>query len=88
MLLTFINYKCFSLIIDNIFYIFLIFLQINNISISFLVVMPPKVDPNSEFDIFLRVRGGIVLPAQTIAPKVGPYGLPPKVVGDKILEAT
>lgn len=50
--------------------------------------MPPKVDPNSEFDIYLRVRGGVVLPAQTIAPKVGPYGLPPKVVGDKILAAT
>ncbi|CAL5983058.1 Ribosomal_protein L12 [Hexamita inflata] len=50
--------------------------------------MPPKVDPNSEFDIYLRVRGGVVLPAQTIAPKVGPYGLPPKMVGDKIMEAT
>ena len=50
--------------------------------------MPPKVDPNSEFDIFLRVKGGVVLPAQSIAPKVGPYGMPPKVVGDKILEAT
>ena len=50
--------------------------------------MPPKVDPNSEFDIYLRIRGGVVLPAQTIAPKVGPYGLPPKMVGDKILEAT
>lgn len=50
--------------------------------------MPPKVDPNSEFDIYLRVKGGVVLPAQSIAPKVGPYGLPPKLVGDKILEGT
>lgn len=50
--------------------------------------MPPKVDPNSEFDLYLRVRGGVNLPAQSIAPKVGPYGLPPKMVSDKILEAT
>ena len=50
--------------------------------------MPPKVDPNAEFDLYLRVKGGVALPAQSIAPKVGPYGLNPKMVGDKIQQET
>ncbi|KAH0577191.1 Ribosomal protein L12 [Spironucleus salmonicida] len=50
--------------------------------------MPPKVDPNGEFDLYLRVKGGVALPAQSIAPKVGPYGLNPKMVGDKIMQET
>ena len=50
--------------------------------------MPPKIDPNAEFDLFLRVKGGVALPAQSIAPKVGPFGLNPKMVGDKIQQET
>ena len=49
-----------------------------------LLAMPPKIDPNAEFDLYLRVKGGVPLPAQSIAPKVGPFGLNPKMVGDKI----
>lgn len=50
--------------------------------------MPPRADPNAEVVIFLRVKGGIVPAPNTIGPKIGPYGLPPKVVGEKIFEAT
>lgn len=50
--------------------------------------MPPKADPNAELILYMRVKGGINLPITAIAPKIGPYGLPPKIVADKIFEAT
>lgn len=50
--------------------------------------MPPKGDPNAEIILYMRVKGGINLPITALAPKVGPYGLPPKIVADKVFEAT
>eukprot|EP00768_Dysnectes_brevis_P003512 gnl/Dysnectes_brevis/249_a280_11738.p1 GENE.gnl/Dysnectes_brevis/249_a280_11738~~gnl/Dysnectes_brevis/249_a280_11738.p1 ORF type:complete len:169 (-),score=51.90 gnl/Dysnectes_brevis/249_a280_11738:67-573(-) len=50
--------------------------------------MPPKFDPNSEFDLFMKIKGGVNLPVTSLAPKVGPFGLPPKRVADQIFAAT
>ncbi|CAD8063067.1 unnamed protein product [Paramecium primaurelia] len=47
--------------------------------------MPPKVDPNEVRLINIKVFGGEGGPASTLAPKLGPLGLNPKQVGDKII---
>merc|ERR1712008_113061 len=50
--------------------------------------MPPKFDPNSIVEVFLRVVGGEVGATSSLAPKIGPLGLSPKKVGDDICKAT
>jgi len=50
--------------------------------------MPPKFDPTASQTIFVRVRGGKIANAATLAPKVGPLGLSPKKVGEDIAKAT
>eukprot|EP01084_Bolivina_argentea_P038655 71487_1 len=50
--------------------------------------MPPKFDPNEVKVIYIRVMGGVVGPASSLAPKIGPLGLSPKKVGDDIAKAT
>lgn len=50
--------------------------------------MPPKVDTNVPKIIVLRAVGGEAGAAATLAPKVGPLGLPPKKVGDDIAAAS
>ena len=52
--------------------------------------MPPKaaVDPNEQKFIYMKVVGGEVAPAASLAPKCAPVGLPPKKVGEDIQKAT
>eukprot|EP01106_Pelomyxa_sp_JSP_P009581 TRINITY_DN25_c0_g1_i2.p2 TRINITY_DN25_c0_g1~~TRINITY_DN25_c0_g1_i2.p2 ORF type:complete len:166 (+),score=49.50 TRINITY_DN25_c0_g1_i2:163-660(+) len=50
--------------------------------------MPPKFDPNQEQTILVKVIGGEVGAAATLAPKIGPLGLSPKKVGEDIGKAT
>jgi|EP00900_Chrysochromulina_parva_P004501 large subunit ribosomal protein L12e len=50
--------------------------------------MPPKMDPNEIKIVYVRVTGGIVPGASSLAPKVGPLGMSPKKVGDDIVKAT
>ena len=50
--------------------------------------MPPKFDPNEVKIIYVRVTGGEVPGASSLAPKVGPLGMSPKKVGDDIVKAT
>uniref|UniRef100_A0A7S4NT06 60S ribosomal protein L12 n=1 Tax=Paramoeba aestuarina TaxID=180227 RepID=A0A7S4NT06_9EUKA len=50
--------------------------------------MPPKFDPNEVKILYLRVVGGVVGAASSLAPKIGPLGLSPKKVGDDIAKAT
>ncbi|ESU35534.1 LSU ribosomal protein L11P, partial [Giardia duodenalis] len=56
--------------------------------VVFQATMPPRADPNAEIVLYLRVKGGIIPAPNALGPKIGPYGLPPKVVGEKIHEAT
>lgn len=42
--------------------------------------MAPKFDPNAVIEIYLRVTGGEVGAASSLAPKIGPLGLAPKKV--------
>ena len=42
--------------------------------------MPPKFDPTSIVEVFLRVVGGEVGATSSLAPKIGPLGLSPKKV--------
>merc|ERR1712098_410299 len=51
-------------------------------------VMPPKFDPTSIVEVYLRVVGGEVGATSSLAPKIGPLGLSPKKVGDDICKAT
>nr|KYP69751.1 60S ribosomal protein L12-1 [Cajanus cajan] len=37
--------------------------------------MPPKFDPSQVVDVFVRVTGGEVGAASSLAPKIGPLGL-------------
>ncbi|VEL41716.1 unnamed protein product [Protopolystoma xenopodis] len=53
-----------------------------------LPVMPPKLDPTVVSVVYLRVTGGEVGATSSLAPKVGPLGLSPKMVGDDIAKAT
>merc|ERR1712087_442474 len=50
--------------------------------------MPPKLDPNEIKYVYVRVTGGEVPGASSLAPKVGPLGMSPKKVGDDIVKAT
>ena len=50
--------------------------------------MPPKMDPNEVKIIYVRVTGGEVPGASSLAPKVGPLGMSPKMVGDDLVKAT
>mmetsp|Transcript_9717 Transcript_9717/g.13080 ORF Transcript_9717/g.13080 Transcript_9717/m.13080 type:complete len:167 (+) Transcript_9717:161-661(+) len=50
--------------------------------------MPPKFDPNEVKILYIRVVGGVVGAASSLAPKIGPLGLSPKKVGDDIAKAT
>jgi large subunit ribosomal protein L12e len=50
--------------------------------------MPPKMDPNEVKVIYVRVTGGEVPGASSLAPKVGPLGMSPKKVGDDLVKAT
>ena len=53
-----------------------------------LAAMPPKMDPNEVKIVYVRVTGGEVPGASSLAPKVGPLGMSPKKVGDDIVKAT
>ena len=50
--------------------------------------MPPKMDPNEIRYVYVRVTGGEVPGASSLAPKVGPLGMSPKKVGDDLVKAT
>ena len=50
--------------------------------------MPPKMDPNEIKLVYVRVTGGEVPGASSLAPKVGPLGMSPKKVGDDLVKAT
>ena len=50
--------------------------------------MPPKMDPNEIKYVYVRVTGGEVPGASSLAPKVGPLGMSPKKVGDDLVKAT
>merc|ERR1711998_701087 len=54
------------------------------------LAMPPKaaIDPNEKRYIYLKVVGGEIAAAASLAPKCGPLGLPPKKVGEDIQKAT
>ena len=50
--------------------------------------MPPKFDPNTILDVYVRAVGGEIGAASSLAPKIGPLGLSPKKVGEDIAKAT
>ncbi|KAF9662984.1 hypothetical protein SADUNF_Sadunf18G0111200 [Salix dunnii] len=50
--------------------------------------MPPKFDPSQVFDVYVRVTGGEVGAASSLAPKIGPLGLSPKKIGEDIAKET
>ncbi|KAG6504815.1 hypothetical protein ZIOFF_037163 [Zingiber officinale] len=50
--------------------------------------MPPKLDPSQVVDVFVRVTGGEVGAASSLAPKIGPLGLSPKKIGEDIAKET
>jgi large subunit ribosomal protein L12e len=50
--------------------------------------MPPKFDPNAVAEVFVRVTGGEVGAASSLAPKIGPLGLSPKKIGEDIAKET
>ncbi|CAI5963608.1 unnamed protein product [Closterium sp. NIES-65] len=50
--------------------------------------MPPKMDPTAIVDVFVRVTGGEVGAASSLAPKIGPLGLSPKKIGEDIAKET
>jgi len=51
--------------------------------------MAPKGnDPNAITEVFLRVVGGEVGAASSLAPKIGPLGLSPKKVGEDIAKCS
>jgi len=50
--------------------------------------MPPKSEAGKKAIIFMKVRGGKPVAPGALAPKVGPLGMSPKVVGDRIVEST
>lgn len=55
---------------------------------STAVAMPPKLDPSQVVDVFVRVTGGEVGAASSLAPKIGPLGLSPKKIGEDIAKET
>eukprot|EP01026_Neomeris_dumetosa_P045391 TRINITY_DN3843_c0_g1_i1.p2 TRINITY_DN3843_c0_g1~~TRINITY_DN3843_c0_g1_i1.p2 ORF type:complete len:167 (+),score=40.51 TRINITY_DN3843_c0_g1_i1:43-543(+) len=50
--------------------------------------MAPKFDPNAVVEVYLRVTGGEVGAASSLAPKLGPLGLSPKKIGEDIAKET
>ena len=50
--------------------------------------MPPKNDAGSKAVIYMKVRGGKPVAPGALAPKVGPLGMSPKMVGDRITAST
>ncbi|XP_004293618.1 PREDICTED: 60S ribosomal protein L12-like [Fragaria vesca subsp. vesca] len=46
--------------------------------------MPPKFDPSQVVEVYVRVTGGEVGAASSLAPKIGPLGLSPKKIGEDI----
>ncbi|CAL9117682.1 unnamed protein product [Musa textilis] len=50
--------------------------------------MPPKFDPTQVVDVYVRVTGGEVGAASSLAPKIGPLGLSPKKIGEDIAKET
>ena len=50
--------------------------------------MPPKLDPSQIVDVYVRVTGGEVGAASSLAPKIGPPGLAPKKIGEDIAKET
>ncbi|KAJ8651144.1 hypothetical protein MRB53_004167 [Persea americana] len=50
--------------------------------------MPPKFDPSQVIDVYVRVTGGEVGAASSLAPKIGPLGLSPKKIGEDIAKET
>ncbi|GBG77930.1 hypothetical protein CBR_g25861 [Chara braunii] len=50
--------------------------------------MPPKFDPSQVVEVFVRVTGGEVGAASSLAPKIGPLGLSPKKIGEDIAKET
>jgi large subunit ribosomal protein L12e len=50
--------------------------------------MPPKFDPSAVQEVFVRVTGGEVGAASSLAPKIGPLGLSPKKIGEDIAKET
>ncbi|KAI5410585.1 hypothetical protein KIW84_055919 [Lathyrus oleraceus] len=50
--------------------------------------MPPKLDPSQVVEVYVRVTGGDVGAASSLAPKIGPLGLSPKKIGEDIAKET
>ncbi|KAF7085407.1 hypothetical protein CFC21_088842 [Triticum aestivum] len=50
--------------------------------------MPPKLDPSQIVEVYVRVTGGEVGAASSLAPKIGPLGLSPKKIGEDIAKET
>ncbi|KAM0001306.1 putative ribosomal protein L11/L12 [Helianthus debilis subsp. tardiflorus] len=50
--------------------------------------MPPKFDPTQVVDVYVRVMGGEVGAASSLAPKIGPLGLSPRKIGEDIAKET
>ncbi|KAI3849738.1 hypothetical protein MKW98_026652 [Papaver atlanticum] len=50
--------------------------------------MPPKMDPTQIVEVYVRVTGGEVGAASSLAPKIGPLGLSPKKIGEDIAKET
>lgn len=50
--------------------------------------MAPKFDPSVITDVYVRVTGGEVGAASSLAPKLGPLGLSPKKIGEDIAKNT
>ncbi|WJX10317.1 60S ribosomal protein L12-3 [Trifolium repens] len=50
--------------------------------------MPPKLDPSQVVEVYVRVTGGEVGAASSLAPKIGPLGLSPKKIGEDIAKET
>ncbi|KAK2399575.1 60S ribosomal protein L12 [Trifolium repens] len=53
-----------------------------------LSTMPPKLDPSQVVEVYVRVTGGEVGAASSLAPKIGPLGLSPKKIGEDIAKET
>jgi hypothetical protein len=51
-------------------------------------LQPPKFDPSEVIEVFVRVTGGEVGAASSLAPKIGPLGLSPKKIGEDIAKET
>lgn len=48
----------------------------------------PQFDPSEVIEVFVRVTGGEVGAASSLAPKIGPLGLSPKKIGEDIAKET